>query len=242
MLPLRDTIPSRTTPVVTIALIVLNALAFLIELGQGAGLGRFLAEYGLVPVRYHWVAEQHPLDLVGRFGPVFTSMFLHGGWLHFLGNMLFLWIFGDNVEDRLGRWTFVAFYAVCGLAAAMLQVHLLPRAGVPMIGASGAIAGVLGAYLVLFPRSRVLTAVPVFFFLHVIEVPAVLFLGVWFLLQFLSAGLEATRGAADAAGGVAWWAHVGGFAAGALLGPPLARLHARRKPKTYPTREIFHPW
>jgi membrane associated rhomboid family serine protease len=204
MFPVADVIPSRKTPVVTIGLIGLNALAFLFELQlPEQELQQFAQAYGVVPADFSWAS-------------VVTSMFLHGGWLHFLGNMLYLWIFGDNVEDQLGHGRYLIFYVVCGAAAAVGQSITQPHSIVPMIGASGAIAGVMGAYFVLFPHSRVLTAVFIFVFFDLIEIPAVFFLCIWFLMQFFS-GIG-SLGAAEAAGGVAFWAHVGGFVVGALSG------------------------
>jgi membrane associated rhomboid family serine protease len=143
-------------------------------------------------------------------------MFMHGDWMHFLGNMLFLWIFGDNVEDRVGHARFVLFYVLCGAAAALAQVWISPASRVPMVGASGAIAGVMGAYFVMFPHSRVLTLVPIFFFIELIEVPAIFFLGIWFLLQFLSGVTSLGVARAQDVGGVAFWAHVAGFVAGVI--------------------------
>jgi membrane associated rhomboid family serine protease len=204
MFPVADVIPSKTTPVVTITLIVLNAMAFLFELTLGEDeLRLFVASFGVVPAYFSWPS-------------VLTSMFLHGGWLHFLGNMLYLWIFGDNVEDRLGHGWFLGFYLCCGTAAALGQAATQPYSIVPMIGASGAIAGVMGAYFVLFPQSRILTAVLIFFFLDLIEIPAIFFLGIWFLMQFFSG--VGSLGADSAEGGVAFWAHVAGFMTGGLIG------------------------
>ncbi|MFN7953701.1 MAG: rhomboid family intramembrane serine protease [bacterium] len=245
MFPLRDTVPSRSVPVVTWTLLVLNAVAWLYEPmvfdrlhGVRTIDPAFMSRYGLVPLKFFWYGEAHPFDWWGRFSPILTSMFLHASWMHFLGNMLFLWIFGDNVEDRLGKPRFVLFYLLCGTVAALIQTYLVPRSGVPMVGASGAIAGVLGSYFLFFPRARVLTVVPIFFFIQVIEIPAFFFLGFWFLMQFLSGA--ATVGDAGNGGGVAFGAHVGGFLAGLVLGPLLARRTARKA--TYPTREVFHPW
>jgi membrane associated rhomboid family serine protease len=222
MIPIRDTEPSSTRPVVVQLLIVLNVLAFLYELGLGRHLEAFLFQYGLIPAKYFYLAAVEPDAYVARFAPLFTHMFLHGGWLHIIFNMLFLWIFGDNVEDRLGRPRFIFFYLLCGISAAYLQLYLAPDSIVPMIGASGAIAGVMGGYLVLFPRARVLTLVPIFFFLQLVELPAVLFLGFWFLMQFLSGTVTLLEGAGET-GGVAFWAHIGGFAAGAILVKLFAR-------------------
>jgi membrane associated rhomboid family serine protease len=216
MIPLRDVIPSRTAPVVTIGLIAVNALAFLYELALGEDVERLLFTLGLVPAAFSWLT-------------LFTSMFLHGGLMHFGGNMLFLWIFGDNVEDRLGHLRYLAFYLLCGVAAAFAQIATGPDSQVPMIGASGAIAGVMGAYIVLYPRSRIVTLVPVFVFIQLVEVPAVLFLGFWFLLQFAS-GLGSIAATADGqpAGGIAFWAHVAGFVSG-VVGVTMFRRPERQR-------------
>ena len=202
MFPLSDVIPSRTRPVVTVSLIALNTLMFLYQLWlDDQTMVRLVYDLGVIPARLSYA------DLV-------TSMFLHGDFLHFLGNMVFLWIFGDNVEDRVGHGGFLLFYLGTGSVAALAQVFANPASVAPMIGASGAIAGVMGAYFVLYPHSRILTAVFFFLFLDIIEIPAIFFLGVWFLLQIvhgsLSAGVDG--------GGVAFWAHAGGFAAGLLIG------------------------
>jgi membrane associated rhomboid family serine protease len=200
MIPLRDIIPSRTTPIVTISLIVANVLVFLYELTLGRAVNDFTLYFGLVPAAFSWVA-------------VLTSMFLHGGLFHVAGNMLYLWIFGDNVEDRMGHGRFLVFYLLCGTAAALAQTITAPDSVVPMVGASGAIAGVMGAYFVLYPKSRIVTLVPLFFFFQIIEVPAIFFLGIWFVMQFLS-GVGSIATATAGAGGIAFWAHVAGFVAG----------------------------
>src|SRR6187549_1890468 len=216
MIPLRDVIPSRTTPVVTIVLIALNIIVFIYELSLGRAVDAFTLYYGLVPAAFSWVN-------------VFTSMFLHGGFLHVAGNMLYLWIFGDNVEDRMGHGRFLAFYLLCGVAAALGQTFTAPDSIVPMFGASGAVAGVMGAYFVLYPHSRIVTLLPLFIFVQIIEVPAIFFLGVWFLMQFLSGvGSIATATGGEPAGGVAFWAHVSGFAAG-LVGVFLFRQPERQR-------------
>jgi len=201
MIPLRDIIPSRTTPVVTISLIAVNVLVFLYELALGRGVDAFTLYWGLVPAAFSWVT-------------VLTSMFLHGGIMHVAGNMLYLWIFGDNVEDRMGHGRFLVFYLLCGVAAALAQTITAPDSLVPMVGASGAIAGVMGAYFVLYPKSRIVTLVPLFFFFQIIEVPAILFLGIWFLMQFVSGLGSIVTVAARSTGGIAFWAHVAGFVAG----------------------------
>ena len=223
MIPLRDTIRSSTAPVVTVALIVVNVLVFLHEQALGPYLDRFVLAYGLIPARFvHWPGD--PLE-PARFLPLFTSMFWHGGWMHLFGNMLYLWIFGDNVEDRLGHLRYAAFYVLGGLAGALTQVALAPGSTLPTIGASGAIAAVLGAYVVCFPRSRVLTFIPVFFLPWLVEIPAVVFLVAWFVVQ-LAAGFLSMH--SPESGGVAWWAHIGGFASGILLVAVLAPRRAKR--------------
>jgi len=207
VIPLRDVIPSRTVPFVTILLIALNALAFFFELSlpQGA-LEPFLRTFGIVPGALVWPT-------------IITSMFIHGGWLHFLGNMLYLWIFGDNVEDQLGHFRYLVFYLLCGTVAGLAHIYMNPTSMIPTLGASGAIAGVMGAYFVLFPHSRILTLVPLFlFYARIIEVPAIVFLGIWFVIQFLS-GAASTG---TQMGGVAVWAHVAGFLAG-MAGAPIFR-------------------
>ncbi len=214
MIPLRDVIPSRTFPFFTITFIVLNSIAFLYEQSlTRPALEAFIGVYGVVPARLE------PM-------PVFTSMFLHAGWAHFLGNMLFLWIFGDNVEDRLGHLRFVAFYVLCGVAAVFAHVYMNPASKMPTIGASGAIAGVLGGYFVLYPHSRVLALLPLFIIWEIVEVPAILFLGMWFLLQFYYVGIAAVRTGAE--GGVAFWAHIAGFVAG-IAGVAVLRKPSRSR-------------
>jgi membrane associated rhomboid family serine protease len=208
MIPLKDIIPTRTTPWVTYLLLGMNLLVFGYELTlPPEAIESFIRTWGIIP------AAPSALTLI-------TSMFIHAGLGHAGGNMLYLWIFGDNVEDRLGRVRFVLFYLLTGLVAALAEVVLNRESVVPMVGASGAIAGVMGGYFVLYPRSRVLTLLPFPFLLT--EVPAVFFLGLWFLMQFLS-GLGALAAAADLPGGVAFWAHVMGFVAGVLLVKPLER-------------------
>ena len=199
MIPLRDVIPTRTFPVITILLIAVNALAFFFELSvPESGMPAFMRVFAMVPADFAWTT-------------IFTSMFLHAGWLHFLGNMLYLWIFGDNVEERLGHLRFLLFYLVCGTVAALAHVRMNPGSVVPTLGASGAIAGVMGAYFVMYPNSRILTLIFFGFFFRVTEVPAVVLLGIWFVLQFLSGAVS--MGAEG--GGVAVWAHVAGFLTGA---------------------------
>jgi len=215
VIPLRDDIPARRVPVVTWVIIAANVLVFLYQLGLPAReLDDLLLLRGLVPARYShpaWATSagfppDHYLSFV-------TSMFLHGGWLHLLSNMWCLWIFGDNVEDRMGRVRFLLFYLVCGVAAGLLHWIANADSIAPTVGASGAIAGVLGAYFLLFPRARVLVLFPLLFIPFFFEIPAVAFLLVWFGLQLA----QAWMGLGADSGGVAWWAHVGGFAAGLTL-------------------------
>lgn len=227
MLPLRDRNPSPSTPYVVYGLIALNAAAFLFELGlPKEGLQELVQRFGLVPQRVTAALHGEAGMMAGALVPALTSMFLHGGWAHLLGNMWFLHIFGDNVEDRLGHGLFLAFYLACGLLAAVSQYVLDPDSAVPIVGASGAIAGVLGAYAVRWPQARVLTLVPLFFVFTFVDLPAVIVLGMWFLLQFLqgaaSLGVRFTHG-------VAYWAHVGGFVAGAALIYPLSALTSGRR-------------
>lgn len=217
MIPLRDTIPSSRFPVITVGIICLNALVFLLELNlRPLELERLFQSWGIIPLRF-----THP-RLQASYFTLLSSMFLHGGWMHIIGNMWSLWIFGDNVEERMGRGGFVCFYLLSGLAAGIGHILTNPNSPIPTVGASGAIAGVMGAYLLLFPHAKVVTLLPIFFFLQVIEVPAVLFLGFWFLSQLFSGTLSLAASGANA-GGVAWWAHIGGFVVGFLWALPLRR-------------------
>lgn len=223
MLPIRDTVPSRRLPLVNWAIIALNVLIFFFEVSlPNAALDHLIWRWGVVPYR-----------LIQDFGQawptLFTAMFLHGGFAHILGNMWMLFIFGDNVEDRMGHLRYLLFYLLSGLAAAFLQVFFSLGSRVPIIGASGAIAGVMGAYMILFPWGRVVTLVPLGFFLTTIELPSVLFLGGWFFLQVFS-GLDMSLN-----GGVAWWAHVGGF----LFGVLAVQFFARRRQPPRPVRVVY---
>jgi membrane associated rhomboid family serine protease len=230
MIPLRDTIRTRTVPFVTRLLVVANVAAFVLELLQGENLDAFLETFAFIPLRFF-----HP-ELLGwtfsaAFVTIFTAMFLHGGLAHLLGNMLFLWIFGDNVEDALGHFRFLVFYLAAGLCATLLQAFLSPSSTIPNLGASGAIAGVLGAYFVYYPRARIVTVVPLFILFPVVELPAGVYLLGWFALQFWMGSEQLTSAgrAAAAHGGVAFWAHVGGFVVGvawALIFRPSRRPQA----------------
>ena len=204
MIPLRDVIPSRTTPYITVTIIILNALAWFYELALPRDvLPLFLQFYGVVPANFS------AMTLV-------SSMFLHGSWSHVIGNMWYLWIFGDNVEDRVGHGRFIVFYLLCGIAAGIGQIAMDPSSTLPTIGASGAIAGVMGAYFVLYPNSRVLTLVFVFFYYEIFELPAIVLLGFWFLIQLFSAGAIAVTASSHGSGGVAFVAHVAGFIFGMI--------------------------
>ncbi len=222
---MKDTIPSSRTPVVTYTLIAANAAVWFYQLSLGDAATDFIYAYAVIPFRF---LELFPRDPVELLTPVF-AMFLHGGWLHILGNMLYLYIFGDNVEDMLGRGRFLAFYLVCGAISFVVQIAFASRSMVPNVGASGAIAGVLGAYFILFPRARVLTLIPLFVFFPLVEIPAYFFLGIWFLIQFLSGAAALGRSSA-LSGGVAWWAHIGGFLAGIVLLKILLPANAARRP------------
>src|SRR5689334_22257620 len=205
MIPIRDENPSATVPVVTRLIIAVNVVVFVYELLLGPDLKPFMMEWGLVPER---------LTLALRFGEeswlapgltLLSSMFLHGGWMHLIGNMWYLWIFGDNVEDRFGHGAYLLFYLGAGIVAALVQYATNPVSSLPTVGASGAIAGVLGSYAVAFPRARVITLLPLFVFIQIIPMPALLVLGLWFVLQFFSGALAL---ASAASGGVAFWAHI----------------------------------
>ena len=214
MIPLHDDNPTDITPLLTWALIIACVVAFALQLsaGQDGNRGLIFA-FGLIPAVVTGSAELPPqLALLPPAATLLSSMFLHGGWLHLGGNLLYLWIFGNNVEDAMGHIRFIVFYLLCGLAAAGAQIVQDPASAVPMIGASGAISGVLGAYLLLYPRASVLVAIPLGFILPMVRLPAALVLGLWFALQFLSS-LSAPPGQP----GVAWWAHIGGFIAGCVL-------------------------
>ena len=245
MIPLRDTVQAKNYPVVNNTIIGINAAIFLYQLAQGAELDKFIYIYGLVPARYS--IPQISAYFTG-FQQVFSFisfMFLHGGIWHLLGNMWSLYIFGDNVEDRLGHVRYLAFYLICGIASGLSHMILNMNSNVPTIGASGAIAGVMGAYFILHPRARILTLIPIFFIPYFLEIPAYFFLGVWFVLQFINAA-----GSGAQMGGVAWWAHIGGFVFGIIFlkmllmlpsAPTPERLrHATERKKT-PRLQVIRP-
>ena len=231
MIPLRDDNPRRSVPYVTYALVAANVLAFLWELSLGPNLQTALFNVAFIPARY-WLPGNWVFDLL----TIVTSMFLHGGLMHIGSNMLYLWIFGDNVEDRLGHGRYLLFYLLCGFAATLAHAMFSPGSRVPAIGASGAIAGVLGASSMLWPHARVMTLIPIFFFITVRELPAIFLLGIWFVLQLFSG--VGSLGVVDAqdTGGVAYFAHIGGFVAGMLF---IFALGGFRRPRR---REPPPPW
>ncbi len=226
MIPFADTQPRRGFPATNVLLIAANALFFLYELSLGPRLDGFLFQSAFIP------AELHQPPVLVSFGSgvwsALLSMFLHGGWVHFLGNMMFLWIFGDNVEDRLGHGRYLVFYLLAGFVATFAHALANPTSQIPAIGASGAISGVLGAYLFLHPGSRIRTLVFVFVFFTTVEIPAIVFLPIWFLLQ-LGPGLTSISQGQAAQGGVAWFAHIGGFVAGPILLLLLGRQGRQRR-------------
>jgi len=212
MIPLRDAIRSKTFPIVNLLIIVLNAFAFLWQLSLGPQLKEAFLLYGIVPIRYSDPGLSAQFTTFEQVLPFITSMFLHGGFLHILGNMWFLYIFGDNIEDRLGHSRYLIFYLLCGIAAGVIHLYTNWDSKIPTIGASGAISGVMGAYLLLYPRAKILTLIPIFFFFQFVEIPAFIFLGYWLLIQLFSAGLTPRN-----VGGIAFWAHIGGFIAGLIF-------------------------
>jgi membrane associated rhomboid family serine protease len=214
MIPLRDENPSRTVPVVTRTLIALNCVAFLYELALGPDLKAFIFQYGFVPERLTLALKFGEEPFLAPATTLLTSMFLHGGWAHLLGNMWYLWIFGDNVEDRLGKIRYIMFYLVCGLLAGLAHYASNPSTQLPSVGASGAIAAVLGAYAVTYPGARVITLIPFIIFFRIVALPALVVLGLWVVYQFLLGTLSQAWGATGA--GTAWWAHIGGFLSGAI--------------------------
>ena len=220
MIPLRDSQPSYSTPVVTLSLIVANIAVFFYQISLDQfSLNHLIFTYGIVPDRL-------------QYGDLLTSMFMHGGWMHLIGNMWFLWIFGDNVEDVLGKWKYLLFYVLCGVAAGLVHAFLNPLSRVPTIGASGAIAGVMGAYLLKFPHSRIHTLIPIFIFFTTVDIPAFLILIYWFLIQAFS-GVGQIGYSHLSRGGVAWFAHIGGFLAGMVL-----ILLLRTKPRYHHRKDL----
>jgi membrane associated rhomboid family serine protease len=229
MFPIQDSVPSRSVPVVTRALILINVVVFFFELSLSReSIIQLFYLFGVVPARFtdpEWAASiGFP---IGSYWSLLTHQFLHGGWLHIVANMWTLWIFGDNVEDRMGPLRFIIFYLVCGVLAAVTQVLVTPDATIPSVGASGAIAGVLGAYLLFFPTARLIVLIPILFFPFFFELPAVIFLVFWFFIQLFSG--TAMLASPQQVGGIAFWAHIGGFIAGMLLCRFFVRRPVRRR-------------
>jgi len=220
MIPIRDQIQSKSYPVVTQGIIGLNVLVFLFQTMQGENIERFIYTYGLVPARYSVPEIAAHFNFGEQALALLSFMFLHGGFFHLLGNMWSLYIFGDNVEDRMGPTRFLIFYLLCGWASGFAHLWSNWASTVPTIGASGAIAGVMGAYLILFPKARIITLIPIIFIPYFVEIPAIVFLGIWFLFQFFYASLPGPEGG----GGIAWWAHIGGFVFGMIAVKLFSRL------------------
>ena len=216
MFPLKDDIPSRHFPLVNLWLIIVNILCFVYELNLGRELDSFIIAHGFVSARFAAAQAGNTISLASYL-PVFSAMFLHAGLLHVFSNLWMLWVFGNNVEDRMGHGRYLLFYLLCGVGAAFAQFWANPQAQAPMIGASGAISGVLGAYFLLYPRARILTFVPIFILFYLVEIPAYFFIGFWFLMQFMQGAAQQIAVGGSVEGGVAWWAHVGGFVTGVIL-------------------------
>jgi membrane associated rhomboid family serine protease len=232
MIPIRDTVRSQSFPILNTLLIILNVLIFIYESSLGQrGLEQFIFTYGLVPAQF-W-AEGPALGWL----PMFTSMFLHGSWSHLISNMLALYIFGDNVEDRMGRLRYLLFYLLGGLLAGLTHLLIYPTSPIPTVGASGAIAAVLGAYLVLYPRARVISLLPFFIIFPIVEIPAIFYLGLWFVTQLLNGAMALGAGALEG-GGIAFFAHIGGFVAGMVL----VWLFASRQPRRPYYPDEYQPW
>lgn len=223
MFPLHDDNPGHITPYVTIALLSTCVVVFIWQLSLGQSNNSAVFSFGVIPaVLFDIKAPPIGLDILPAWLTVITSMFLHGGWMHLISNMLYLWIFGDNVEDVMGHKRFIVFYIICGIAAVMSHALVDPESEIPMIGASGAISGVLGAYLLLFPHARVLVAIPIFVFIHTARIAAVWVLGFWFVLQIINSLVSTSQ-----QGGIAFGAHIGGFVAGMVLIPVFKKKNIR---------------
>ncbi len=231
MIPLSDNVPHRRFPIINWTIIVLNIFIFFFTLSLGKDAQEFVQIFGVIP--YRFLNDFDSFEL----GTIFSSMFLHGGWAHIFSNMLALYIFGDNVEDRLGSFRYLIFYLLTGVAASLTHIYLNQNSVIPTIGASGAISGVMAAYLLLYPTAKVITVFPILFFPYIIELPAIIYTGVWFITQFFS-GVLSIVSDAQAFGGVAYWAHIGGFIAGIFLLPILlVKKYKRRK-----FIDEYYPW
>jgi len=225
VIPLKDMTPRRSVPVVTLLLILANAIEFFHqETLSPKSAEAFVLAYGMVPAKIQYaLAGTHHVTLIQAFSTLFTCMFLHAGWMHIIGNMWFLWIFGGNVEDRLGSPGYLLFYLFCGIGSSATELLFTWGSHIPSLGASGAISGVLGAYIIFFPSSRILTLVPLFIIWFLARIPAFVFIGLWFAIQFLAGVGSLGQTGPGAGGGVAWWAHVGGFAIGVLIASAVGR-------------------
>ncbi len=231
MIPLADNIPSRRFPIINWTIISLNVFIFFFTLSLGNNAQSFVNIFGIVP--YRFLSDFNSFEL----GTIFSSMFLHGGWAHILSNMLALYIFGDNVEDRLGSFRYIIFYLLAGVAASLTHIYINPESVIPTIGASGAISGVMAAYLFLYPKAKVITVFPILFFPYIVELPAIIYTGVWFITQFFSGVLSIVANT-QAFGGIAYWAHIGGFISGIVLLPFLATKKYKRKKYI----DEYFPW
>ena len=216
MLPLKDNISARNFPYVNIGLIIINSVFFIYAKSYGHEFDQLIFSLGFIPARFLAQQGENLLNPTGYL-PVFSSMFMHANLIHLLSNMWMLWIFGDNVEDCMGHGCFLLFFLLCGIASVLAQTISNPQSTIPMVGASGAISGVLGAYIITFPKARILTLVPIVILFYIIELPAYFFLGFWFVLQFIQGALYSLNADQVVGGGVAWWAHVGGFVAGVIF-------------------------
>jgi len=233
MFPLKDTVRSRSTPIVNYTIIAINVLVFVFEASLGPrGFQTFVYSFGVVPDRF--ITDPG----IGGIATIFTSMFIHGGWFHLISNMWALFIFGDNVEDRLGSGRYLIFYLLCGLVAALAHIVVASGSSVPVVGASGAISGVMGAYIVLFPLARVVTLMPVFFLPWFVEIPALIYIGMWFISQLFSGIFALGAGIYRIYGGVAWWAHVGGFVIGVIS----VKLFERKRSYREWQPDEYWPW
>ena len=212
MIPVRDTIPSKNYPVVNNTIIGINVVVYLVQIALVPDLNRFTYIYGLVPARYSIPQITSYFTMGQQLFSLLSFMFLHGGFWHLLGNMWSLYIFGDNIEDRLGPLRYLVFYLLCGITSGLSHLIINLHSNIPTIGASGAVAGVMGAYLILYPNAKILTLIPIIFIPWFVEIPAFFFLGLWFVIQFISAA-----GSHGGAGGIAWWAHIGGFIFGIIF-------------------------
>ncbi len=239
MFPLRDENPAETFPFMTVGLIIINIAVFIYQLSLGTeySLRQFIYTYSLIPYEITHGVSLFPGIQKIPYLTILTSMFLHGGFIHIIGNMWYLWIFGNNVEDTLGHFKFTLFYLLCGLGGTFGHILSGPNSQIPSLGASGAIAGVLGAYLILFPTARILTLVPLFYFIQIVRLPALLLIGFWFILQLFSGVAAITS--PQQGGGIAWFAHIGGFLTGFLLILILPKRPRRRRPNYFFSSTFF---